>query len=89
MGFFQRLVHLFRDQFFTTPPPLVRADLSGKTVLVVGANVGLGFEAAKHFAEMQPERLILACRSEARGQEAIDSELHPRLCIATADFSDK
>ncbi|TFK62972.1 short-chain dehydrogenase [Pluteus cervinus] len=72
MGFLDNIFRLFRDQLFTTPPPLVRADLSGKTVLVVGANVGLGFEAAKHFAEMQPERLILACRSETKGQEAIN-----------------
>lgn len=42
------------------------ADLSAKTVLVVGANVGIGFEASKHFARMQPERLIIACRSESK-----------------------
>ena len=27
-------------------------DLTGKTVVIVGANIGLGFEIAKHFALM-------------------------------------
>lgn len=45
-------------------------DLTGKTVVIIGANVGIGFEAAKHFARMKPARLILGCRSEERGQTA-------------------
>ncbi|KAG1809102.1 uncharacterized protein BJ212DRAFT_1528640 [Suillus subaureus] len=52
-------------------PPVETADLSGKTVLVVGANVGIGLEAAKHFARMQPARLIIACRSEGKGKAAL------------------
>ncbi|KAL0959289.1 hypothetical protein HGRIS_014554 [Hohenbuehelia grisea] len=52
-------------------PPVVKADLTGKTVIVVGANTGIGFETAKHFATMGPARLILACRSEVKGKEAI------------------
>ena len=46
-------------------------DLTGKVVLVTGANIGLGFEAAKHFASMNPERLIIACRSEEKGNQAV------------------
>ncbi|KAF7308194.1 Retinol dehydrogenase 12 [Mycena chlorophos] len=57
---------------FAKRPPVVEADLTGKTVLVLGANTGLGFEATKHFATMNPARLILACRSESRGQAAVD-----------------
>lgn len=57
-----------------SPPPVVTADLSGKTVIVTGANTGLGFEAAKHFARMNAGRLILACRSEAKGKAAVESE---------------
>ncbi|SJL03428.1 related to enoyl-CoA hydratase/isomerase [Armillaria ostoyae] len=53
-------------------PPVVKVDLSGKTVIVVGANTGLGFQATKHFATMNPGRLILACRSEERGQAALE-----------------
>lgn len=57
--------------------PVAKADLQGKVVLVVGANTGLGFEATKHFALMGPARLVLACRNEARGKEALKSELLP------------
>jgi short-subunit dehydrogenase involved in D-alanine esterification of teichoic acids len=53
--------------------PVVKADLTGKTVVVLGANTGLGFEATKHFATMNPGRLILACRSQSKGQAAVDS----------------
>ncbi|KAF7360243.1 hypothetical protein MVEN_00753100 [Mycena venus] len=60
-----------RGQFFTQKP-VVKTDLTGKTVIVLGANTGLGFEATKHFAKMKPERLILACRSQSRGQAAVD-----------------
>ncbi|KAI0046699.1 NAD(P)-binding protein [Auriscalpium vulgare] len=51
-------------------PPVETRDLKGETVLVVGANVGLGFEAAKHFALMKPEKLVLACRSVKKGEDA-------------------
>ena len=57
-----------------TVPPVENEDLSGKTVVVIGANVGLGFEAAKHFARMNPGRIILGCRSKERGEAAATSE---------------
>ncbi|KAJ7212260.1 hypothetical protein GGX14DRAFT_622764 [Mycena pura] len=53
-------------------PPATKVDLTGKTVIVVGANAGLGFEATKHFATMNPGRLILACRSRSKGQAALE-----------------
>ncbi|PPQ75648.1 hypothetical protein CVT24_010591 [Panaeolus cyanescens] len=56
---------------WTPTPPAPREDLSGKTVVVVGANVGLGFEAAKHFASMNPGMLILACRDKKKGEDAL------------------
>ncbi|KAJ7921254.1 hypothetical protein B0H13DRAFT_2656140 [Mycena leptocephala] len=52
--------------------PVVKADLTKKTVIVLGANTGLKFEATKHFATMNPGRLILACRSQSKGQAAVD-----------------
>ncbi|KAF7371072.1 WW domain-containing oxidoreductase [Mycena sanguinolenta] len=55
-----------------TQPSVVKADLTGKTVIVLGANTGLGFEATKHFATMNPGRLILACRSQSKGEVALD-----------------
>ena len=45
-----------------------------KTVIVVGANVGLGFEAAKHFASMNPNRLFLGCRSQQKGQATLEGK---------------
>ncbi|PBK65089.1 hypothetical protein ARMSODRAFT_978514 [Armillaria solidipes] len=54
------------------------------TVVVVRANIGLGFEASKLSAGMNPGRLILACRNEEKGKEAVlresvVSELQTRL----------
>lgn len=60
------------DQFTRLPPPLY-ADLSGKSVLVVGANTGIGFELVKHFARQSPQSLFLACRDEQKGRMAVDS----------------
>ncbi|KAK7055879.1 WW domain-containing oxidoreductase [Favolaschia claudopus] len=53
-------------------PPVAKVDLTGKTVVVLGANTGLGFEASKHFASMNPGRLILACRNESKGKAAVE-----------------
>ncbi|KAH9479750.1 Short chain dehydrogenase sol3 [Psilocybe cubensis] len=58
----------FSDQFH--PPPVTYVDLTGKTAIVIGANTGIGLEAAKHFARMNPGRLILGCRSKERGEMA-------------------
>ena len=65
--------HFLREQLATVPP-VEHDDLSGKTVVVIGANIGLGFEAAKHFAKMNPDRIILGCRSKERGEAAATSE---------------
>jgi NAD(P)-dependent dehydrogenase (short-subunit alcohol dehydrogenase family) len=61
---------------WSTVPPVETVDLSAKTVLVVGANVGIGLEASKHFARMQPARLIIACRNESKGKAALAGMYH-------------
>ncbi|KAJ6580743.1 hypothetical protein B0H19DRAFT_1112261 [Mycena capillaripes] len=82
-----------RDQF-TPQQPVVKVDLTGKTIIVLGANTGLGFEAAKHFATMNPGRLILACRSRSRGEAAVEKLTAATGCLTAelwivdlADFS--
>ena len=74
LSFFQFL----REQL-TAVPSVEHDDLSGKTVVVIGANIGLGFEAAKHFAKMNPDRVILGCRSKERGEAAATSETNTLL----------
>ena len=78
-SFFQ----IVRSQLATVPP-IEHEDLSGKTVVVIGANVGLGFEAAKHFARMNAGRIILGCRSKERGEAAAASEINPPLSYYSA-----
>lgn len=69
MGQFTFLKFL-QDQWWKVAP-VEHVDLTGKTVVVIGANVGLGLAAAKHFASMNPKRLVLGCRSQEKGQAAL------------------
>lgn len=45
-------------------------DLTGKVVIVTGANSGIGFETAKSFA-LHGAHVILACRNMTRASEAV------------------
>lgn len=57
-------------------PPVVDPSISlaGQVVAVTGANVGLGYEASKHFATRGPAKLIMVARSETKGQDAVNSK---------------
>ncbi|KAI9929397.1 hypothetical protein MW887_000866 [Aspergillus wentii] len=57
------------DQFFETPP-YPTASFTDKTVIVTGSNVGLGFEAVRHFLRLDAAKVILAVRNVAAGTEA-------------------
>ncbi|KAJ6555088.1 hypothetical protein DFH09DRAFT_924004 [Mycena vulgaris] len=72
----------FNDQ--RRPLELVSGNLLGKTVVITGSNVGIGFEAAKHFAEMNPERLILACRNVEAGNSAVQEISESTGCTSVA-----
>ncbi|MFJ1805081.1 MULTISPECIES: oxidoreductase [unclassified Streptomyces] len=46
-------------------------DQSGRTAVVTGANSGLGYVTARELAR-KGARVVLACRSERRGREAVE-----------------
>jgi len=58
------------DQFSTVP--MIDRDLQDKVIIITGANTGLGFEAAKHFARINAAKIILAVRNMKKGNEARD-----------------
>ena len=78
------LLGFIRDQRRRPVPPVVSVDLTGKTVVVIGANTGLGFEASKHFARMSPGRLILGCRDSERGTAALSRKFNPVMIDITS-----
>src|SRR5262245_41153490 len=47
-------------------------DLAGKTVVVTGGNSGIGFEAARVFAEKRAH-VVLACRDPGKAGAAADA----------------
>ncbi len=52
--------------------------LTNKTVVVTGANAGLGLEAARQYLALDAKRVILAVRSVTKGEEAKEHLLnHP------------
>ncbi|KAI9861852.1 MAG: hypothetical protein M1824_001963 [Vezdaea acicularis] len=57
------------SQFFVTPT-YPTTSFAGQTVIVTGSNVGLGKEAARHFARLGASKIILAVRNIKAGEEA-------------------
>jgi NAD(P)-dependent dehydrogenase (short-subunit alcohol dehydrogenase family) len=51
---------------------LISQDLSGKKIIITGANSGIGFEAAKALT-MRGADVILAVRDQQKGQKAVNS----------------
>ncbi|KAM3072531.1 hypothetical protein ACMFMG_009327 [Clarireedia jacksonii] len=52
----------------TVPQP--STSLQGKTVIITGANAGLGFEAAKQYLSLDASKVILGCRSLEKANAA-------------------
>jgi NAD(P)-dependent dehydrogenase (short-subunit alcohol dehydrogenase family) len=52
------------------PPADPTTSYAGKTILITGANTGLGFEAATKFAALGASTLIFGVRSLERGKDA-------------------
>lgn len=63
------LLELAYEKYWALPKYPVD-DFKNQTIIVTGANVGLGFEAAKHFVRLGAEKVILAVRSVSKGEEA-------------------
>lgn len=61
-----------KRQLFRVPPTWTKkdVDLRGKTAIITGSNTGLGFECAGQLLDLGLSKLILAVRSEAKGEEA-------------------
>ena len=64
-------LQVLKSQFIALPYPT--RSFAGETVIVTGSNVGLGLEAARHFARLDAAKVILAVRSIAKGEEAARS----------------
>lgn len=66
------MLDFFKRQFLDKIPPVSRrdVDLSGETAIVTGSNVGLGLECARQLLDLGCSKVILAVRSEAKGEAA-------------------
>ncbi|MCJ1318611.1 hypothetical protein MMC15_003941 [Xylographa vitiligo] len=63
------LFEWLRDQLFLTLP-YPQETATGQTIIVTGANVGLGFEAAKFFVRLGAKKVIIAVRDQEKGEAA-------------------
>ena len=59
----------FYSQLFVTPT-VPSNDLTGRTIIVTGANTGLGKEVVRHYVRLNAEKVIIACRSLDKGETA-------------------
>ena len=57
-----------KDQYTKLPYPTIKH--SGQTIIVTGANVGLGLEAARHLTRLDAEKVILGVRNLEKGEAA-------------------
>ncbi|KAI9708961.1 MAG: hypothetical protein M1820_003655 [Bogoriella megaspora] len=63
------LLSLYKSQLLTWLP-YPTTSFAGQTVIVTGANIGLGLEAARHFTRLNASKVIIACRSLSKGEAA-------------------
>lgn len=57
------------EQLFVTPV-YPTTDCTGRTIIVTGANTGLGKEAARHLVKLNAERVIITSRTASKGEAA-------------------
>lgn len=63
------LMKFISDQLFTSLP-YPSTPHTDQTIIVTGANVGLGFEAARHYVRLGAAKVILAVRTVEKGETA-------------------
>ncbi|KAG8355222.1 hypothetical protein FVEN_g6685 [Fusarium venenatum] len=61
---------IWRQLFQSVPSIPSDVNLQGQVALITGSNVGLGFESARQLLALNLSHIILAVRSEKRGEEA-------------------
>jgi NAD(P)-dependent dehydrogenase (short-subunit alcohol dehydrogenase family) len=61
---------LVSNLFVKLPVPAKNLELSNQTIIVTGANTGLGFEASIHLSRLGVGKLIMAVRNAAKGEDA-------------------
>lgn len=71
--------YLFPSQFFKTPPEPT-SSFEGQTVIVTGANTGVGYEAVKHLIRLQASRIIIAVRTIKKGEDAVERLVQETKC---------
>ena len=59
-------------QLFVTPRLPRDISFAGQTAIVTGSNVGLGKDAARQIASLGAAKVIIACRSVQKGEEAAE-----------------
>jgi NAD(P)-dependent dehydrogenase (short-subunit alcohol dehydrogenase family) len=70
-----RLVHFLTQAW--TPPADPTTSFTGKTIVITGANTGLGFEAALKIYALGAECVVMGVRDIAKG-EAAKAEVEKR-----------
>jgi NAD(P)-dependent dehydrogenase (short-subunit alcohol dehydrogenase family) len=63
------ILEILKDQYAQLPLPS-ESIVRGGTYIVTGANIGLGYECAKHLVNFSASHVILAVRSQERGDVA-------------------
>jgi len=53
--------------------------LSGKIVIITGANTGIGYECTNVIAGLGAEKVILACRNPLLGKKAVETLGHKNI----------
>jgi NAD(P)-dependent dehydrogenase (short-subunit alcohol dehydrogenase family) len=61
---------IYSNLFVTLPVPNQVSDISEQIMIVTGSNTGLGLEASRHLSRLGLNKLIMAVRSPAKGEEA-------------------